>query len=66
MFLREVLVIQKSGHIDMIKQHVERIVKICLGVYQIRAILHALHLDKTEQGLEVLLFEFLVGKPSTY
>lgn len=50
----------------MVEQHVERVVKIGLRVAEIRAVLHALHLDEAEQGLEVLLLEFLVGKPCAY
>ena len=48
LFLSEVLVIEKSGHVDMIEQHVERIVKIGLGVAEIGAVSHALHFNKTK------------------
>lgn len=40
--------------------------KIGLGVAEIGAVLHAFHLDKAKQGFEVLLLEYLVGKPCTY
>ena len=49
----------------MIEKHIERVLDIGLGVFDVVSILIGLHPDEPEKSLNVLLFKFIVLHPPT-